>query len=459
MALASVARAAGDIIFGAVKLIIGAIASALTLSWDPLEDAWSSTTDSLVNTAIDMQKGFERIAAGTADTQISEQVRAADGMVGANKKAAKKMADDIAEANRQFARSQEDRLRQFKESLRDMVIAHRDKSQDIKRDLASEDAAYAQSAKRREADYTKDIENLEERHKDKIADITDQITKEKNSGLEVDGVLYRQANQQKLDELQEQLQKENENYQKSLADRKAQYDQEAADDKARHEERRNQLQTDLDAELAILQKHSEDVKAVGDAQKEDDITRLKRQFAEANALAEQDHKANLVKIRQRGTESGQTFGGAFANASKPGTNQVKTDIQKMFDDIQPIASSRGKKAGDSWWSSFVDGAVNLFNNITVAPGSQTRSWLDSFTDAIIGRNAEGTSNWRGGLTWVGEKGPELVNLPQGSQVIPHQESMRVAAGNSGQSVTIGSVNLYNQTDTTAFLREIAFELN
>jgi hypothetical protein len=36
-------------------------------------------------------------------------------------------------------------------------------------------------------------------------------------------------------------------------------------------------------------------------------------------------------------------------------------------------------------------------------------------------NAAGTDNWRGGMTWVGEKGPELLNLPRGSQVIPNNK--------------------------------------
>jgi TP901 family phage tail tape measure protein len=41
----------------------------------------------------------------------------------------------------------------------------------------------------------------------------------------------------------------------------------------------------------------------------------------------------------------------------------------------------------------------------------------------IGNNADGTRNWRGGLTWVGEEGPELVHLPRGSKVIPNEDSL------------------------------------
>ena len=40
----------------------------------------------------------------------------------------------------------------------------------------------------------------------------------------------------------------------------------------------------------------------------------------------------------------------------------------------------------------------------------------------IGHNALGTNNWRGGLTWVGERGPELVNLPRGSKVFSNNKS-------------------------------------
>lgn len=51
---------------------------------------------------------------------------------------------------------------------------------------------------------------------------------------------------------------------------------------------------------------------------------------------------------------------------------------------------------------------------------------------VPGNNQHGTSNWRGGWTWVGEKGPELVNLPKGSQVVPNE----VARGGVG-GVSVG----------------------
>ncbi len=48
--------------------------------------------------------------------------------------------------------------------------------------------------------------------------------------------------------------------------------------------------------------------------------------------------------------------------------------------------------------------------------------------------ATGTNFAPGGLAWVGEQGPELMNLPRGSQIIPHHESLRMASGSRGVSV-------------------------
>jgi len=39
----------------------------------------------------------------------------------------------------------------------------------------------------------------------------------------------------------------------------------------------------------------------------------------------------------------------------------------------------------------------------------------------IGKNANGTSFWRGGPTLVGERGPELVDLPRGARVTPNSD--------------------------------------
>jgi phage-related tail protein len=55
--------------------------------------------------------------------------------------------------------------------------------------------------------------------------------------------------------------------------------------------------------------------------------------------------------------------------------------------------------------------------------------------------AKGTDSAPGGLAWVGEKGPELVNLPKGAQVIPNHVAMSIpgyADGTGSQPPLFGS---------------------
>ena len=68
-----------------------------------------------------------------------------------------------------------------------------------------------------------------------------------------------------------------------------------------------------------------------------------------------------------------------------------------------------------------------------------------------GFNAKGTDNWRGGLSWVGEEGPELVNLPKGSQVIPNGKSMDMASSNTSKTPVTIQLVLQNGKAISEFL--------
>ncbi len=73
--------------------------------------------------------------------------------------------------------------------------------------------------------------------------------------------------------------------------------------------------------------------------------------------------------------------------------------------------------------------------------------------------AEGTANHPGGLAIVGERGPELVNLPRGSQVIPAQKTEALLAQRTGgASVHIENFHSYSQADITAFAERLSWRL-
>ncbi|WP_426031031.1 hypothetical protein [Caulobacter sp. DWP3-1-3b2] len=82
---------------------------------------------------------------------------------------------------------------------------------------------------------------------------------------------------------------------------------------------------------------------------------------------------------------------------------------------------------DQFKRSFVDSLADGLSKVLgdVVGGSKGSTWasiakgVGSFLGA--GHNALGTSNWRGGPTWVGERGPELLNLPRGSQITPNNK--------------------------------------
>lgn len=68
-------------------------------------------------------------------------------------------------------------------------------------------------------------------------------------------------------------------------------------------------------------------------------------------------------------------------------------------------------------------------------------------------NATGTEYWQGGLTYVNEnQRGEIINLPNGSQVIPHDESMKQLA-NRNVDVTVNMTIQGNVIGNKAFMNE------
>lgn len=68
-------------------------------------------------------------------------------------------------------------------------------------------------------------------------------------------------------------------------------------------------------------------------------------------------------------------------------------------------------------------------------------------------NATGTEYWQGGLTYVNEnQRGEIINLPNGSQIIPHDESLKQLA-NSGGGVTVNMTIQGNVIGNEAFMNE------
>ncbi|WP_183092901.1 phage tail protein [Nocardioides stalactiti] len=102
--------------------------------------------------------------------------------------------------------------------------------------------------------------------------------------------------------------------------------------------------------------------------------------------------------------------------------------------IQNAAGFASDFAGQIW--SAVKGAINSgidqLNNL-LEFDFKVKGIGISVNAPDIGHLARGTNHWRGGLTVVGEEGPELVNLPRGSQVHTAAATRAMAAGLGGGS--------------------------
>lgn len=77
---------------------------------------------------------------------------------------------------------------------------------------------------------------------------------------------------------------------------------------------------------------------------------------------------------------------------------------------------------------------------------------------IVGNNALGTSYWKGGFTWVGEHGAELLKLPSGSEIVDNRNSMEFLGGNINIAKLSDQIIVREEADidkiTDAMVRKI-----
>lgn len=165
------------------------------------------------------------------------------------------------------------------------------------------------------------------------------------------------------------------------------------------------------------------------------------------------------KFKDVSIRIGTAFSGAFnkvKNAAKTALEWVGDKLSWLNDKIEsiPILGSLYKGAkgvlGDA--IEWVDNATTGNRSGTSTGTTQTKTSSKTTTTAgpvkttttttipkptpssllslpSLG-NAMGTPYWRGGLTRVNERGGEIMNLPSGTQIIPHDVSVKAAGGRS-----------------------------
>lgn len=114
-------------------------------------------------------------------------------------------------------------------------------------------------------------------------------------------------------------------------------------------------------------------------------------------------------------------------------NSIKTAFGGIRDSITgAFSAAKEKVAGFFSWLNQKIESVPILGSIYKG-GKNAVSWI---ADRLDG-NAMGTPYWRGGLTRVNERGGEIMRLPSGTQIFPHDVSVKAAGG---RSVTV-NVNI------------------
>lgn len=210
-----------------------------------------------------------------------------------------------------------------------------------------------------------------------------------------------------------------------------------------------------------IEKRTEALKAENDAIDQGTAARERSRIAaELETVAKQINKeaglgANLVTAEQRKRidEVAEAYGRAAAaieqahaplesfaresaNVGKQLNQFAATSLDGMTNALASVVT--GSKTAAEAFKQLADSVINDLARIAIrqaitGPIAKALTGFDIFSVGGVGNNAQGTDNWRGGPTWVGENGPEILNLPKGSQVIPNNVATR-AGGSQAPSI-------------------------
>lgn len=124
--------------------------------------------------------------------------------------------------------------------------------------------------------------------------------------------------------------------------------------------------------------------------------------------------------------------------------------------IGDAVAEQFSRATDRWLDKLADALAELdwsklLNSLggggSGGAGGSGGGWANaaaSFISSMMQGHSSGTDFSEGGLKWVGERGPELLNLPRGSKVYEHNRAMQMtAAAAAAPVVNFGGLTVKN----------------
>lgn len=286
----------------------------------------------------------------------------------------------------------------------------------------------------------------------------------------------KQAIKKEKADLEEQRQLEL----KAYEDRKKLLEQEKATLEERNKldiESYNERKKLLEQQIKALQDYGDSyagaLGAIGDtidAEMQRQIEMMRQRIAELQALLEQANSLNQQIINTSSTSSGwvaapsygSTSTGAAGNAADRGMSSGQTPSTPRYDYTGKTPSAGGIK-----------GATNVASGLPSSSTKKTPLTKPGSGKGAQRRLAGGTTSSYGGLTLVGENGPELRVLNQGDGVLPANITRNLWAmatnpnlrfgrngGSSNTAISVANVTLPNVRNAEEFvsgLKNMAYQ--
>jgi hypothetical protein len=140
--------------------------------------------------------------------------------------------------------------------------------------------------------------------------------------------------------------------------------------------------------------------------------------------------------------------GVFAAAALGAFALIMNEAQKTVNTLNDMYNSIDRQHASN------DAALRRANEQFKA-GKITKERMNAILRSTLPGNAMGTDNWRGGPTWVGERGPEIVNLPRGAQVIPNHKT----GGGANITINMDGIMARSRADLRDIGKDIIGAIN
>lgn len=278
------------------------------------------------------------------------------------------------------------------------------------------------------------------------------------------------ANQKQLTELKFSLARENAEYEKSTQLRKDEFSAQTQSELSEYEARRQENQLKLNEELALLNKHREEILSVRNVMLLDEIQTLQKQRDEQIKSLEQQKSDAVSSNMSAGSSAGAAFGDTFSTKINESLNRAKLDMQNSAGNPDLIRSLQNnfqhnweRNGGDFWkpmkdsfretWG-LLSGSMEIKNGkIVFKPGQAGGGgWADG------GFTGRGGKYQPAGIVHAGEYvlPKEQVNQTTG---MPDWEKLGGTSQSISVNVSLSGVMTSSRSDERAIATRIAKHIN